>query len=289
MKTRILTAAIGLPVVFLIMFSFKTIFFNIILTLIVFLAIHEAIAAYKIKNGVWLALCYLPAVAALMFRQFDFMFKYTFPLCSLTLFFIVLFTLVSFEKTSVADICGATVLSGIALLCFYCMVYFKVLLPTEQYGYDGVYLILMSLGYAWGGDSAAYFIGRLLGKRKMAPAISPNKTIAGAIAALFGSGITGCIVTAIYGIFAADCGIMALIPSKVALYIGIMIVGVFAAVLGMIGDLFASAVKRQTGIKDYGKIFPGHGGILDRFDSVMLILPLVAAVVYIILDLSPVV
>ena len=69
MKTRILTAAIGLPVVFLILFLYKTVFFNIILTGIVFLAIHEALSAYKIKGGIWLYLCYLPAVSALMFRQ----------------------------------------------------------------------------------------------------------------------------------------------------------------------------------------------------------------------------
>ena len=215
------------------------------------------------------------------------MFKYTFPLCSLTLFLIIVFTLVKFESVNVADVCGVTVLSGIALLCFYCMVYFKVLLPVQQYGYDGVYLILMSLGFAWGGDSAAYFAGRFFGKRKMAPAISPNKTVAGAIGALFGSGITGCIVTAVYNAIVADSGFISLMPNKAVLYTGIMVIGVFAAMLGMIGDLFASAIKRQTGIKDYGKIFPGHGGILDRFDSVMLILPLVAAVLYIIIDLSP--
>jgi len=119
-------------------------------------------------------------------------------------------------------------------------------------------LLLAVLGTAWISDSAAYFVGRRFGKRKLAPSISPGKTwegVAGALAAV--------------GIYAlAWAGLGAAAPA----WILPVLLGL--AVLGMIGDLFESLIKRQAGVKDSGTLLPGHGGILDRIDAPVAMLPL---------------
>ena len=154
----------------------------------------------------------------------------------------------------------------------------KELLPVETYGYDAMFFILLILCFAWGGDTCAYFAGRAFGKHKLAPVVSPNKTVEGAIGGVIGSVVIGLLATIIYS---ALSGRFASLTVAVTArhYIIIAAMGAVASVLGILGDLFASAVKRQVGIKDYGTIFPGHGGILDRFDSVMFIAPLVSIVV----------
>ena len=108
-------------------------------------------------------------------------------------------------------------------------------------------------------DTFAYFSGYLFGKHKLIPKISPKKTIEGSIGGVIGS-IVCCII---FGyIFKLDI-------------IQMIIIGGLGSVIAQIGDLFASAIKRYVGIKDYGKLIPGHGGILDRFDSVILVAPFV--------------
>ena len=114
------------------------------------------------------------------------------------------------------------------------------------------------------GDMFAYFIGSRFGKRKMIPAVSPNKTVAGAVGGLLGSLITALIIWgAVYALNGAD--VRALMPP----FWHFILLGVIGGVVGQIGDLYASLVKRHCGIKDYGTIFPGHGGMMDRLDSML--------------------
>ena len=114
------------------------------------------------------------------------------------------------------------------------------------------------------GDMFAYFIGSRFGKRKMIPAVSPNKTIAGAVGGLLGSLITALIIWgAVYALNGAD--VRALMPP----FWHFILLGVIGGVVGQIGDLYASLVKRHCGIKDYGTIFPGHGGMMDRLDRML--------------------
>lgn len=113
---------------------------------------------------------------------------------------------------------------------------------------------------SWACDTGAYLVGISLGKHKLCPAISPKKTVEGAAGGIIGS-IIGCIV---FGYL--------LYPSKIVFLI---ILGVIGAVVSQVGDLAASLVKRTTGLKDFGSLFPGHGGILDRFDSILFTAPIV--------------
>ena len=181
---------------------------------------------------------------------------------------------VSYQKVS-----GLIFFSGIILFCFYSLIHLKILLPVETYSYDAIFFILLVLCFAWGGDTCAYFAGRAFGKHKLCPKVSPKKTVEGAVGGVLGTMLFGVIITVVYSVVADRTEAFTQSNIGVSMYLIIALLGVVAAVLGIYGDLFASVVKRQCGIKDYGTIFPGHGGILDRFDSVMFIAPFVSMVI----------
>jgi phosphatidate cytidylyltransferase len=126
-----------------------------------------------------------------------------------------------------------------------------------------VWLIFLS---SWGCDTCAYCAGRLFGKHKMAPVLSPKKTIEGAIGGVLGS----IILTLIYSYVMKQFFI---IPDRTMVVM--LIVSAAGALISMVGDLAASAIKRNYEVKDYGKLIPGHGGIMDRFDSVFFTAPIV--------------
>lgn len=131
----------------------------------------------------------------------------------------------------------------------------------------GVFYLVLGLCGAWIADTGAYFTGVAFGKHKLCPEISPKKTIEGFIGGIVTTGII--FTAAIY------------IHSKTFVP-GVFVVGGVCAIIGTVGDLSASMVKRQIGFKDYGKIMPGHGGLMDRFDSVLFVLPTFFA--FIVLD-----
>lgn len=128
-----------------------------------------------------------------------------------------------------------------------------------------VYMILMAMYAAWLGDTFAYFFGRKLGKHKLAPKISPKKSVEGAVA-----GVTGSTVFAVITYFICDANwfykdtitVWMVIPALIVMYI-----------MGVCGDLSASVIKRNFNEKDFGTLFPGHGGVLDRIDSFLFTLP----------------
>jgi len=125
---------------------------------------------------------------------------------------------------------------------------------------EGLGFVVYALVIVWTTDSGAYFIGRKLGKNKLWPEISPNKTVEG-----FVGGIVVAVISAI---------IFQLIAKLDISYVTLIIVSIVASIFGQLGDLVESAIKRHYGVKDSGKILPGHGGILDRFDSLLFVLPL---------------
>ena len=124
---------------------------------------------------------------------------------------------------------------------------------------DGKFLVWLIFLCSWGCDTCAYCVGMLIGKHKMAPVLSPKKSIEGAVGGVAGAALLGVIYAA------ATQG-------KMAEYALICAVG---ALISMVGDLAASAIKRNQNIKDYGKLIPGHGGILDLFDSVIITAPVI--------------
>lgn len=156
------------------------------------------------------------------------------------------------------DIC-AVLLGGVAIpLAMSCLLRLRLL----TYGGG---LVLMPLVAAFMSDSAALFTGMACGKHKLAPKASPKKTVEGAVGGLAG-GVLGMIVFRIVFFFV----------TVEPLPIGwCMVIGLVGAFMGQLGDLSFSIIKRQFGIKDYGRLLPGHGGVLDRFDSVIFAAPVV--------------
>lgn len=120
---------------------------------------------------------------------------------------------------------------------------------------------------AWGSDVFAYLFGRKLGKHKIAPVLSPNKTVEGCI-----GGIIGSVAIAIIYSLCFRAKLNTVITSPVIVF---AIVAFVCSPISMIGDMAASGIKRNKGIKDYGRLIPGHGGVLDRFDSVIILAPIV--------------
>ena len=131
---------------------------------------------------------------------------------------------------------------------------------------QGAFLVWLIFGCSWGCDTCAYFVGVTMGKHKMAPVLSPKKSVEGGIGGIVGAALLGVIYAALINHFVPG------INANVILYAAICGVG---GAISQVGDLAASAIKRNYGIKDYGKLIPGHGGILDRFDSVIITAPII--------------
>ncbi|WP_141201597.1 phosphatidate cytidylyltransferase [Paludifilum halophilum] len=124
---------------------------------------------------------------------------------------------------------------------------------------DGFIWSLLALVVTWVNDTGAYFTGKRWGKRKLWPSVSPNKTVEGSLGGIFLS----VLVSGLFGLLYPELGVFSTV-----LFIGFLV-----SVVGQVGDLVESALKRTTGVKDSGSLLPGHGGILDRFDSLLLVFP----------------
>ncbi len=124
---------------------------------------------------------------------------------------------------------------------------------------DGKFLVWLIFLCSWGCDTCAYCVGVLIGRHKMAPVLSPKKSVEGAVGGVAGAALLGVLYAAVTSAPKMEYGLICAI----------------GALISMVGDLAASAIKRNQGIKDYGKLIPGHGGILDRFDSVIFTAPVI--------------
>lgn len=141
-----------------------------------------------------------------------------------------------------------------------------VLLRYSQSGEPlGIFMVLFVLFCAWFGDSGAYFVGTFFGKHKLCPLVSPKKTVEGLIGGVVTVGVVTAITVLIYNSF--------VLTEHQLSYAVLIPVSMIASLVGVVGDLSASVIKREYNVKDFGNIMPGHGGVLDRFDSVILVAP----------------
>jgi phosphatidate cytidylyltransferase len=195
--------------------------------------------------------------------------SYFFILITLIITLSLVAMVVFHSKINIID-CAVT-LFGFFYVAF--LLSFIYLIRMHSYGAFFVWLVFIC---AFGSDSFAYFAGKAIGKRKMTPNLSPNKTVEGAVAGVAGAGLLAIVYGACMGRF--------LLADEINIVIYCAIIGISGAAFSIFGDLAASAVKRFTGIKDFGKIFPGHGGILDRFDSVIFAAPMVYMVMILLIE-----
>lgn len=249
MFIRIITALVGMPIILAALYFGKLWLLAFVLA-VVFLGIkeyHEIMLGIEIK-----AITSLSYTLAIIFPVAMY-----FNLISVEILFVMTFIVMTvfsliFYMQPIKDC--AIQLFGI----YYLSGMFSYVLKIRVMENGFIYLLLTFL-FIWMSDTAAYFVGKFFGKHKLAPHISPNKTVEGSLGGLF---FTVLFAFTIANIFQYSVSLMMLLA---------IIVNVFA----QLGDLVESAIKRQAKIKDSGNLLPGHGGILDRFDSALFAIPAV--------------
>jgi len=141
----------------------------------------------------------------------------------------------------------------------------EMTLPSDPSPWLGAAFLIFPIAATWLGDSFAYFGGTKWGKRKLAPSISPKKTVVGGVTGLLGSVLAASIMAWIF---------TSLVPGWHVSQVLMLVAGLLVGVTAQVGDLAESALKRSAGVKDSGDLIPGHGGVLDRFDALFFTLPL---------------
>lgn len=258
MLVRILAAAVLLPVFIAVIYFAPLWVAACALCLLCALAAHEFLhttGLVRSRAVIFTAM----AFAALIPWWRYFALDAAWLLLAAFLMVTVLFTMAILRHESVRAPEIFAALFGGAVLPFF----LSLMLPVLESAH-GKYLVLMPFIAAWMSDTCAYFGGTFFGKHKLAPTISPKKTVEGSVIGIVGA----CLFQLVYAFVLMRCFDLSVnIPALIAF-------GLLGAAVGQIGDLALSLVKRECGIKDYGKLMPGHGGVLDRFDSVIFILPL---------------
>lgn len=261
MALRLLTSGVGLIVFFVLLFMNETVF-SIAVGIVTLGMVYEAVRTINAGKSITIvSLCYSAVISAavllaMKITEATMMMILVMSVVLIGMFAYMILTVIFFEKKEIYKIYSSAFIT--AYLSF-----FMSFIALARYGV-GRYGVILVFLFAWITDSGAYFAGRLFGKRKLAPNLSPKKTVEGAI----GGVIATMLGTVIYIIVMKTF-------YNVEFYSNVLLVvaSIGGAVLSELGDLAASALKRNCGVKDFGKIFPGHGGFLDRFDSVVFVAP----------------
>lgn len=267
MKQRIISALIGVALLILLLAVRGTFIFNIAIALIAAVAVFEIFRCARIKKiGLYALSIGFTAVIQLVSTIPDFVPVIAFAIlyCLLVLGYMLRnHKSLRYEQTCIAMATTFFItFSFNSLLQLNCI---DKIYPDTYIKWDGLFYLLMVLICAWATDTGAYFTGILLGKHKLAPNISPKKTIEGAV-----GGVLTCVLVNLLSMFIFNRFVFA------AQHISIVFVIISSIVLslvGMLGDLCASLIKRNYNVKDFGNIMPGHGGVMDRFDSISFVAP----------------
>ncbi|MGC2696857.1 MAG: phosphatidate cytidylyltransferase [Candidatus Angelobacter sp.] len=280
---RILTAAALIPVVLLILFKAPWPLFDFIVAAIIILTLREYLdvtEAYGFKP--FRLLAYVVAVlAVLMFTFTNFHWfvwwapPAAFSMVALGYLFPIIFGLPVVFRKDMRMAVPAAAMSGFGVL--YIAISLGLLVRLRHLP-QNEYLIIFILFSVWGGDTAAYYVGKNFGRHKLAPAVSPNKSWEGAVASALASVAIAILVfhwrVAINGWFTPESKPDIYEPMGFGLP-HIIVLGLLTNVAAQFGDLFESALKRGAGVKDSGTLLPGHGGMLDRIDALLFAIPVV--------------
>lgn len=262
MRTRILTAVIGIPILLLVLLVPWTIVFACAMAFASGMAVFEVLSVIGADKHRGLQVAsILFAVAAPFFDRFP-------PTVALgaalayVMAVIVLYVR-GHDSLSMKTVGSAVFMTALVSLSLSCAAYLRSM-DDEL----GLFYVMLALVIAWLADSGAYFVGTFFGKHKLCPTISPKKTVEGLFGGIMCSVGSALLLTWIFANIYPER--MSDVP-----YLLVLLFALIGSVLSVIGDLFASVIKRQHGVKDFGNFFPGHGGMLDRFDSLLLVFPLV--------------
>ena len=261
MRTRILAAAVLVPILLLMVLVAPKELAAVVMGLLLAIGSYELLyrtgLVRRTRLVIWSSIM---AFAIAIWSCMEAV--HAWFLLMLIVFFILMFSEIMMEHVKVRiEMIALCFLSGV-IIPYMLTALIRILMTSM-----GRYLILIPFVVAFMSDAGAYFVGIKFGKHKLAPVVSPNKTIEGVLGGL-GGAMVGMLLYAI--ILAWPCGLE--VNFLVALLYGLV-----GSAAGTFGDLCFSVIKRQTGIKDYGNLIPGHGGVLDRFDSLVMVAPLMEA------------
>ncbi len=263
MKVRILSAVIGLSVAvgLLVGGYFFPIIIDLSIAVIAAMCTEEGLSAKKLNKKA--GIC-VPCTA------FTFLFCMIYSLSAypalVYIFFVVLFSVMIFnhENLVFSDLAFAVIITILCTLGMWSMAY---LFDSSSSVSVGLFYVVTSLATPWLADGGAYFGGSLFGKRKLCPNISPKKTVEGAVSGVIVGTLLSLLVGVVFERFIFSGG-------ESVNYLLLAVYGLLGTVVSIVGDLSFSLIKRSCGIKDFGNVIPGHGGMLDRFDSVIFSTPL---------------
>lgn len=259
MGKRIMVAMIFLPVIAIIIFALPPVFVPVSVSILSAIAVHEVLWSTGFVKNVMISGLSILLAGIIPFLSFFDMSKESVLLvvfCYVTAIFIV----------AIASRYSVTVekMGGSFFFSLFIPYFLSSLVRLERMP-RGKALILLPIVVAFSSDAFALFGGMLFGKHKLAPTLSPKKTVEGSA-----GGFVGAILCSV--LYGYITGKVLGIPVS---YPVIVVYAIIGSAVSQLGDLFFSYIKRQYGIKDYGNIFPGHGGVLDRFDSVIFCAPLI--------------
>ena len=286
MKTRVIVSAILLPIFFAVLFVFPPYILTAVVSLIAAIAAHELMKATKsdkskttliftiiaaaiVPASIYFHALYYTPIYYYDYPQISTYYNFQYPFINslvpiLIIFFILMCLLLiefflKFKTEKQVKIRQILISLAAGILIPY-MLSALISLKTQPYGH---LLVLLPIVSAFLTDSGAYFTGKAIGKRQAFPKISPNKTVEGCIGGL----VIGTAAMLLYGVILANA------TGLTITYPLLLVYGIIGAIMTQLGDLTFSLIKRKCDIKDYGRLIPGHGGALDRFDSMTLAAP----------------
>ena len=261
MLVRIITSLVGVAVMIPIMWFSNTYVFPLALAFFSLVALYEVFSCIKLRGKLFITIpTYIIGVAMpFLCKYIGDMYKIAAVLFGAIFAYMLylMFCAVIFHKR-----CDLNTLSLCFILVIYVIGGFSAMQVLRDLP-DGILAVISVILAAWVTDIFAYFTGRLLGKHKLCETISPKKTIEGSI----GGTVSCAIIFVIYSFIIFNR------TTPIYGYIFMFVVSIVLSVVAQIGDLSMSLVKRKFGIKDFGSLFPGHGGALDRFDSLIAVAP----------------
>lgn len=281
MKQRILSGVVLLALLVLMLVLMQTPVFVALIALLASIAVYEIEKVAQVRN---LAI----RVVSIGFTALvPFWFAYSirsgapvsaFVPAGIFALLLLLFMLARYDTTRFEHVATAFMASLTVPCAFSAIIGLRdlsLLYPDVYSTNDGVYFFLFGLVCSWVTDIGAYFVGRFLGKHKLSPKISPKKTVEGAIGGVAVAAVVNVLVLLVFNKFFFEHG-------SIISYWAVVLTSIPLSVFSMFGDLSASAVKRNYGVKDFGNLIPGHGGIMDRFDSCLFVFPALFIVITII-------
>ncbi|HWJ03777.1 MAG TPA: phosphatidate cytidylyltransferase [Verrucomicrobiae bacterium] len=252
--TRVISAAILGPLLLYVLFLGGN-YLLVVTLLLTLVALHEL---FNMSRGLgfkaWQNVGYLAALFVVLAAYFE-QGKYLPLMLVVWLLICLSYIVINFPQQGIGNL-------GFNFLAVLYVSLLFAHMPLLRNLAQGTYLIFLTFVTTWATDTGAYFAGRAMGRNKLAPKVSPNKTVEGAIGGL----VAAALVAAAIGY---------LVPNNAFTTTKLVLLGIAVAITGQMGDLAESAIKRFAGVKDSGKLIPGHGGVLDRFDSVLFTIPTV--------------